>query len=34
MKELLAEMEEQAKYLPAHNSQGRRDNAALQESLF
>jgi type I restriction enzyme, S subunit len=34
MKELLAEMEEQAKYLGAHRPNGQRENAALQESLF
>jgi type I restriction enzyme S subunit len=34
MKELLAEMEEQAKYLAAHERQDQRENAALQESLF
>jgi type I restriction enzyme S subunit len=34
MKELLAEMEEQANYLGAHRPNGQRKNAALQESLF
>jgi type I restriction enzyme, S subunit len=33
-KDILAEMEEQAKYLAAHGACGQRENAALQESLF
>ena len=32
--ELLAEMKEQAKYLPAHGTHSQREDAALQESLF
>jgi type I restriction enzyme S subunit len=34
MKELLAEMKEQAKYLVAHAAHSQPENAALQESLF
>jgi type I restriction enzyme S subunit len=34
MKELVAEMEEQAKYLAPHRTHSQRENAALQESLF
>jgi type I restriction enzyme, S subunit len=34
MKELLAEMKEQAKYLAARGTYSQRENAALQESLF
>jgi type I restriction enzyme, S subunit len=34
MKEIMAEMKEQAKYLAAHSTHSQRDNAALQESLF
>jgi type I restriction enzyme, S subunit len=34
MKELLAEMEEQAKYLAALGPHGQRENTARQESLF
>jgi hypothetical protein len=34
MKELLAEMEEQAKYLVAHGTHSKQENAAPQESLF
>jgi hypothetical protein len=34
MKELLAEMEEQAKYLAPDGGHDQRENAALQESLF
>jgi type I restriction enzyme, S subunit len=33
-KELLAQMEEQAKYLAAHGIHSQRENSALQESLF
>ena len=34
MKEIMAEMKEQAKYLAAHGTHNQRENAALQESLF
>jgi type I restriction enzyme S subunit len=34
MKEIMAEMEEQSKYLAAHGIHNQRENAALQESLF
>ena len=34
MKELMAEMEEQAKYLAPHGTHSQREKAALQESLL